>query len=177
MIPPVLSTDRLVLSPPQLSDFPHALRLWSEPAVTRYIGGKPRTETEVWDALLKKSGQWALLGYGYWTVTLHDGTRIGEAGFALNRRLLDPAPADGWPLDPEIGWAFSEQAQGRGLAGEAVAACLAWGDAKGFPRTVCLIDAENAPSLRLAARQGFQSFAHGGLAERPMQILERRRPG
>ena len=60
--PPTLTTDRLILRPPRLDDFAASLRLWSHPDVTRYIGGRAHTETEVWDRLLKKVGNWALLG-------------------------------------------------------------------------------------------------------------------
>ena len=40
----VLETDRLVLRRHRLDDFPHAARMWGDPAVTRHVGGRPFTD-------------------------------------------------------------------------------------------------------------------------------------
>ena len=59
------------------------------------------------------------------------------------------------PLDaPEAGWALHPRCHGRGIGAEALAAVLAWADER-HPRTVCMIDAQNAASMRLATRFGY----------------------
>jgi RimJ/RimL family protein N-acetyltransferase len=58
---PALDTDRLTLRGHGLADFADSLRLWSDPDVTRYIGGRPFTEEEVWSRLLRYAGHWSLL--------------------------------------------------------------------------------------------------------------------
>ena len=104
------------------------------------------------------------------------GEPIGQAGFAQNRRLFDPPSAHPWPEDPESGWAFEPETHGKGIAGEAVGAALAWGDGQGFARTVCLIDALNTPSLALAERCGYAPYDSGGLGGKATVLLERLRP-
>ncbi|KKB08985.1 GNAT family N-acetyltransferase [Devosia chinhatensis] len=150
---PVLDTERLVLRGHQTDDHAACSALWGHPDVTRYIGGRPSTPEEVWSRILRYSGHWQLLGFGYFAVIeKQSGQLIGEAGLADFRRDLDPG------LDvPEAGWVFDPAWQGRGLAQEAMKAVLAWAAAKAMDRSACLIDPENAPSLALAARLGFGS--------------------
>jgi RimJ/RimL family protein N-acetyltransferase len=38
-VPPRIRTERLVLRGHRLDDFPDALAMWSDPDVTRFIGG------------------------------------------------------------------------------------------------------------------------------------------
>jgi RimJ/RimL family protein N-acetyltransferase len=174
MTPPTLTTNRLILRPPTLEHYPASLALWGDPVVARFTGGTPRRPDDVWDRLLKKVGQWTLFGFGAWIVERRsDGRAVGEAGFLRNVRLLDPEPESGWPTDPEVGWAFLPEVHGQGIASEAVAAALAWGDAQGLGRTICLIDADNEASLRLAERQGFTVYDTPGFHGRPSRLLER----
>ncbi len=145
--------------------------MWSDPIVTRYIGGKPSTEQQTWSRLLNYAGHWALLGFGYWAVEdKARGTFIGELGFADFKRDIDPRMRD----VPELGWAFASSAHGRGYATEAVRAALAWGDANlASGRTVCLIHADNLASVRVAEKSGYRSFDRVVLAERPTGFFER----
>lgn len=168
---PVLETERLVLRPHGLEDFADSLTLWSDPDVTRHIGGRTPAEDEVWSRLMRYAGFWTLLGYGYWVVRERDSGRfVGEVGFGDGRRGLGPAFSD----TPEAGWAISPDAQGRGMAQEAVAATLAWADAR-WRRTVCLIHPDNAASLRLAERNGFNAFERTTFKDAPTVLFERRR--
>jgi RimJ/RimL family protein N-acetyltransferase len=154
---PVLDTDRLVMRAHTLADFDECLAMWADPLVTRHIGGRPFTEEEVWTRVLRYAGLWALLGFGYWAVRERaSGRYIGDVGLADFRRDLSP----GFGGAPEVGWALAPWAQGRGFATEAVQAVLAWGDAHIRPaRIVCLIDSENAASIRLAEKCGFHETA------------------
>ncbi|MBI3710526.1 MAG: GNAT family N-acetyltransferase [Proteobacteria bacterium] len=150
---PVLPSERLRLRAPRLDDFPTSYALWSDPVVTRFIGGRPHTKEEVWARLLRYIGHWDAIGYGYWAVeAIASGAYVGEVGFSDYRRDIVPS-VDGIP---EIGWVLAAHAHGRGLASEAARAALAWRDAALPPgETVCIVAPEHAPSLRIAEKLGF----------------------
>ena len=59
-----------------------------------------------------------------------------------------------------------------GYAHEAVSAALAWSDQR-FARTVCIIDPENTPSLKLADRLGYREFSRAVFKDAPIILLER----
>jgi RimJ/RimL family protein N-acetyltransferase len=152
----VIVTERLRLRRQRLEDFPAALELWTDPVVTRYIGGRPSTEEEVWARLLRNVGHWELIGFGYWIVEDRDGGLVGEVGFADHRRDLVPSLVG----LPELGWVLVPRAHGRGYATEAARAALDWADASlGAERTACIIHPENAQSRRVAAKCGYVEVA------------------
>jgi RimJ/RimL family protein N-acetyltransferase len=151
---PVIETERLRLRAHRVEDLAACAAMWAEESVTRFIGGKPLSEDETWLRVLRHAGHWTLLGFGYWVVE-EKTTRqfLGEAGLAEFRREIQP-PIVG---TPEAGWVFAPSAHGRGYAREAMQAVLAWGESRfGGRRSVCLIDPQNAASLRLAERLGFK---------------------
>jgi RimJ/RimL family protein N-acetyltransferase len=168
---PVLETDRLRLRPHRRDDFEACYAMWSDPIVMRFIGGKPSTEQQTWSRILNYAGLWALMGFGYWAVEDKASRAfIGEVGFADFHRDIDPAMRD----VPELGWALVSHAHGRGFATEAVHAVLAWGDMELHPtRTVCLIDPENAASIRVAQKAGYLEFKRSFLNEKPVIFFER----
>ena len=43
-----LKTDRLILAPISLDHWEAYAAAWADPAMTEFIGGKPRTRTESW---------------------------------------------------------------------------------------------------------------------------------
>ncbi len=150
---PTLQTARLRLRAPDLGDLDHALAMWRDPEVVRYLGGKAYTREETWARLLRLIGHWCALGYGYWVAETRPGGRfVGVVGFGDFRRDMAPN-LDGVP---EMGWVLAPGTHGSGLATEAGRAALAWRDTA-LPRgeTVCIIDAENAASMRVAAKLGF----------------------
>ena len=171
---PVLRTARLVLSPPAVADFADSLAMWSDPLVVRYMGGDPYTPQDAWSRLLRYAGLWSLLGFGYWTLRLADGGRfVGEVGFADFHRDMDPPLGEA----PEAGWMLASWAHGQGYAGEATRAAFGWLDeTRRPPRTVCMIDPANAPSLALAAKLGFRRFAQTRYKTREVVLLERAQP-
>ena len=151
-----LETERLVLRPHAREDFAECAALWADPAVTRYIGGKPSTDEESWGRLLRYVGHWDVVGYGYWTVRERtSGAYVGEVGFADYRRELDPSFGGA----PEAGWVLRPGAHGKGFATEAVRAGQAWlARTIGETRTVCMISPDNAPSLRVAEKCGYREW-------------------
>jgi RimJ/RimL family protein N-acetyltransferase len=171
-VDPTLHTDRLVLAPHGLADFDDLSVLWADPQVTRFLGGHPASEEESWARLMRYAGSWALLGYGFWAIRRRsDGQYLGNAGYLDGRR----SGVGSFGGDPEIGWSLAIAAQGQGYAGEAVAAALRWGRGR-FRRAVAMIHADNAASTKVAARAGFNKFAHARYKDEPMGLWEHRFP-
>ena len=154
--PPIIDTERLRLRPHRAEDFADLAVTWSDPLVVRHIGGRPSTGEESWSRLLRYAGLWALLGFGYWVVVERaTGRWAGEVGFADFKREMSPSLGGA----PEAGWVLASWCHGNGFATEAVRAALAWGDVH-LPsrRTVCIIDVENAPSIRVAQKCGYVEY-------------------
>jgi RimJ/RimL family protein N-acetyltransferase len=151
---PTLETPRLRLRAHTAADFPHSCRLWADPEVIRYTVFKPSTPEEVWSRLLRYFGLWSLLGFGYWVVEEKStGAFVGEVGLCNFHRELDPPLGD----TPEIGWTLLPQFHGKGYATEAAQAAIHWATQPPLAATEisCIIHAENAGSLRVAAKCGF----------------------
>lgn len=167
---PVLETERLRLRGHALGDFDACAAMWGDPEVTRFIGGKPSTREESWARFLRYAGHWALLGYGFWAIEEKAGGRfLGEGGFADFKREISPA------IDaPEQGWVLAPWAHGRGLASEAVAAMLIWGEVH-FKRRdfVCIISPENAASIRVAEKAGYREIARTTYKDAPTIMYRR----
>jgi RimJ/RimL family protein N-acetyltransferase len=166
-----IDTERLTLRRHERVDFRESAALWGDPEVTRYIGGKPLTEEEVWSRLLRHIGHWSLLGFGCWVVREKaSGRFVGEVGFADLKRALDPA-FDG---APEAGWVLASWSHGRGYATESVRAVIDWGLRHLGPvRTVCLIDDENVRSIRVAEKCGYREYARTTYKGNPVILFER----
>lgn len=168
---PVLETERLRMRGPTLGDAASSEALWTDPAVTRFIGGLASTSEECWLRLVRSIGHWAALGFGTWAVEEKStGRFVGEVGLFDFHRLIDP------PLPaPEVGWVLAPWAHGRGFATEAVNAALAWSDAElGAPEVACIIDPDNLASIRVAEKCGFRLVRETIYRDRP--ILQFARP-
>jgi RimJ/RimL family protein N-acetyltransferase len=167
---PRIETPRLLLRPHRAADFEAMAAMWSDPEVTRFIGGRPSTSEETWSRLLRYAGLWPTLGFGYWVIEDRaTGHYVGELGFADFRRVIDPPLGD----SPEAGWALAPHAHGRGYAAEALAAALAWADRTLARPTVSIISPENIPSLRLAERVGYRETARTTYKGEPTVVMRR----
>jgi RimJ/RimL family protein N-acetyltransferase len=168
---PVIETERLILRGHRLGDFDALAAIWGNPDVARFIGGKPSTPEESWARLLRYSGHWELLGFGFWAVELKENARfVGDVGFANWRRDITPS-LDGLP---EGGWVFSPEVSGRGVATEAVRAALGWIDQDlAVKATARIVSTENAASLRVAERTGYREFARSEF--RGSEVIQFRR--
>jgi len=167
----VLETERLTLRGHAVADYDECAALWSDPVVTRHIGGRPSSREDVWARLLRYAGHWALLGFGYWVVREKaTGRFVGEVGFADFERDISP-PFDG---APEAGWVLSPWAHGKGFATEAVRGALAWGAVRfRGARTVCIINPENLASIRVAEKCGYVEFHRTTYHDAPAILFER----
>lgn len=170
---PELITDRLILRAHRRTDFDASAALWADPAVVRYISGRPSTPEESWQRLLRYAGLWPLLGFGYWVIAdKASGAFLGEAGLADFRRVMTPS-LNGMP---EAGWVLTPAAQGQGFAREAVLAILAWADRHlAAAQTACIIDPTHAASHRLAHAVGY--VAQGECAYRDGFVSVYKRQG
>ena len=169
-IPPI-ETDRLTFRGHRLDDFAESAAMWSDPDVTRWIGGRPCSEEETWARLLRYAGHWSLMGFGYWAVREKaSGRFVGEVGFADFRREIRPSIAG----LPELGWVLAPWSHGRGFATEAALAALDWGETHfGATRTVCLIRPENIASLRVAEKCGYDEADRTTYKDQPTILFHR----
>jgi RimJ/RimL family protein N-acetyltransferase len=155
---PVIETERLRLRGHRPEDFADCAVMWANPAVTRYIGGKPLSEEDAWARTLRCVGHWAWLGFGYWVVEEKATESFaGEMGFSDWKREIEPSLKG----VPELGWVFATHVHGKGYATEAVRAAIAWGEANtrstqpALGKMVCIIHPEHARSIRVAEKCGF----------------------
>lgn len=171
-VAPVIETQRAILRAHRMGDFDAYATMWADPAVTRFIGGKPRTREESWMRFLRHAGLWSLLGYGFWAIEEKaTGRFVGEAGFHDLKRDMEPS-IEGIP---EAGWALAPAVHGAGLATEIVSRVHVWGDETfGRAKTVCIIDPENTASQNVARKCGYSEVTRTLYHDAPTILLERR---
>ncbi len=141
---PVLTTERLSLRALRIEDFPAVAEIATGPRA-KGIGG-PMSRDDAWYEFAQMNMTWLLRGHGYWAVTeTASGDLLGFTGIGFE-------PGD---REPELGYAFSEVAEGKGFATEAVARARDWGFADaGFTTLVSYIFTDNARSIAVADRLG-----------------------
>jgi len=155
-VAPTLVTERLVLRHVRPSDIQYFAETHADPESMRFVGGAVSRE-DAWRRAMTGAGFWGVLGIGLWAVELQATLEtIGHVGFFDFQRDIQPSIAG----EPEMGWIFSPKSQGMGYASEAGRAALEWLDSAIGPLSVpAIIDLENAPSMRLAERLGFERQA------------------
>ena len=153
---PILTTERLTLRRHRITDYEDCCLLTSDPEAVRTIYRQPMSREDTWNRLLRFAGHWSLLGYGLLVVEERPAGRVvGEVGLADFHRGL----GEDFDPFPEFAWMMASEVHGRGYATEAARAVLDWMETSFAPkRTVCMIDPDNIPSLRVAEKLGFQVF-------------------
>jgi RimJ/RimL family protein N-acetyltransferase len=167
----VVTTERLILRPPTLADFDEIATVYSDAGVVRHLGGRPFTREEAWARLMRHVGHWQLFGFGFWVLRhRQDGRYVGDVGLAYFRRDIKPAYED----SPEAGWVLAPWAQHQGFATEAAHAAHDWLDDRFRPhRTVCIIEPENAGSIRVAEKCGYKEFARSTYKNTSIILFDR----
>lgn len=140
LLPQTITTARLRLRLPQLGDLEAYVAYYTGPRTGGVGGPKPRAQ--VVDRFLAMAGQWALRGFGRYTIT-HNSIGIGHAG-VMQADENDPL---------ELTWTLWDgQCEGRGFATEAAKAVLAAWDG---PDLVVKVHRDNHASIRVADKLGF----------------------
>jgi RimJ/RimL family protein N-acetyltransferase len=141
----MIRTARLLLRPFERADLAAYAALLQDERMMAGWGGPydlAMTELVLGDVLDHRAQH----GFAPFAV-VHEGALIGNVGL----QLLEDGP------DVELLYRLSSHVWGRGLATEAAAASLDYGFLDlGLQEIVAVIAEDNEPSLRLAARLGFE---------------------
>ncbi|WP_420470410.1 GNAT family N-acetyltransferase [Brevundimonas sp. FT23042] len=145
----MLHTERLILRPIALEDFPRWVEMMADPEASRFIGGVQPAAT-AWRGFMTMAGAWSLTGIAMFSVIER------ETGLWLGR--IGPWRPEGWPGN-EVGWGLHPDAQGKGYGVEAATATLDYAfDVLGWADVIHCIDPDNTPSQRLAERVGSRNL-------------------
>jgi RimJ/RimL family protein N-acetyltransferase len=166
---PLLETARLRLRTLRPSDVDFLVGLWTDPEVTRYMGG-PRDRTELERSLAEDALAPEARRFDLWPVEERaSGRLVGHCG------LLDKE-AGGRP-EIELSYVIAASDRGRGYASEIAAGLrdLAFRPL-GLGRLVALIHPQNIASERVAQRVGLRlerEIVRPGGHRRKLYALER----
>ena len=172
-VAPTLVTERLVLRHIRPSDVCYFAETAADETVMRHLGGAIGHE-DAWRRAMTGAGFWGVLGIGLWAVERRsDSETIGHFGFFDFQREMQPSIAG----EPEMGWILSAKAQGSGYASEAGKAALEWFDSTIGPLSIpSIIDLDNAPSMRLAEKLGFERQPDATYRGEPIGFFRRPAP-
>ncbi|WP_162958353.1 GNAT family N-acetyltransferase [Nocardia yunnanensis] len=148
----MLQTERLTLTPVNSRDHDALARLWRTPEVREFLfDGETLGDADVTRIIANSEKDFAAADFGFWTVREREtGILVGTAGL---RRL------DGGP-ELEVVYSLDPEHWGRGFAGEAAAAVVAYAFEKlGAARVLAEVDAGNAASIAVIERLGMRPFA------------------
>lgn len=154
---PVVRTERLELWRPQPDDLASLVELIAAEETRRFLGPSQPDAKSQFDRLLRQAGSWSFYGYGGFQLR-RPGERaiVGSCGVFHSWRGF----AKGMDDVPEAGWIIRSDHWGKGCAGEAMRAILAWFDsAQGGRRIAAMIQDGNTASQRVAAALGFAEYA------------------
>jgi RimJ/RimL family protein N-acetyltransferase len=171
---PRIETARLILRAFRADDLGPLAAMWAEPEVVRFVGGQVLGREDTWRRSLAACGQWPFVGWGYLVAELKSsGKAVGQVGFGDFKREMEPS-LEG---EPELGYVFSPEVHGQGIAFEACKAVLDWADANlGATSYPAIISSENTASIRLAEKLGFVREPDGTYRGEPIGIFRRARP-
>ncbi|MFE3190200.1 GNAT family N-acetyltransferase [Nocardia sp. NPDC059240] len=148
----MLRTARLTLTPLRAGDHDELLTLWQRPEVREFLfDGETLSAEQVTEIITGSEKDFATDKFGFWAIreTGIDRPLLGTAGL----RRLDDGP------DLEVVYSLDPGFQGRGLAGEAAAAVVAYGfEVLGLDRVLAEIDEGNAASIAVIERLGLRPF-------------------
>ena len=144
-----VDTERLRLRPFTDEDLDALYAMWSDPEVGPWIGGTHEHRGKSAEVLAEHVRHQQAHGYGFWaTEDRESGELVGEAGLML---------FEGHGPEIEIGWCFTRESWGRGLAREAAAKWLEIGFGElELDRIMAVILPSNDRSIRVAKAVGMR---------------------
>jgi RimJ/RimL family protein N-acetyltransferase len=146
----VLTSARLRYEPFTDAHFDGLHAMHRDPAVMRYVGGRPETPDETRAMIARVRTRWAEWGYGWWAFLARDsGELVGAGGIQhLGKTLAGPH---------EIGWRLRRQDWGRGLASEAARTMTDYAFTElAAPRLCAIRHPANLASQRVMDRLGMR---------------------
>ena len=145
----ILKTERLILTEFTIKDTPFFFELVNDPDWIRFIGDRnvkelKDAENYLTDIIIPSYKNW---GFGFYKVSLKDGTSIGTAGL-IDREVLDHV---------DIGYAFLPKGRGKGYAIESSKAILshALKNLK-LEIIVAIVNMDNTKSKKLLQKLGMR---------------------
>lgn len=149
MTGPVLETERLILRPLAMEDFPRWAEMMADAEAAKFLGGT-QPAAVAWRGFMTMAGAWSLTGVSMFSVIGRD------SGLWLGR--IGPWNPPGWP-GTEVGWGLHPDAQGKGYGVEAAIATIDYAfDVLGWTEVIHTIAPDNTPSRRLAERIGSRNL-------------------
>ncbi|MDN3920622.1 GNAT family N-acetyltransferase [Roseateles violae] len=145
-----LTTARLRLEPFADAHLEGLNAMNSDPAVMRYLTGRPETLDETRAAIARVQARWAEWGYSWWSFIEQDSGHLVGAGCIqhLGREKANPL---------EIGWRLRQDRWGRGYASEAAQRMAAFAfDELRAPLLRAVCDPQNQASARVMQRLGMR---------------------
>lgn len=155
----LIETPRLRLRALREDDAEALARIFSDPDVVRYSGGRSPSLQEVVEGIRSHiSAYYRERGFGLLAAELREtGEVVGRVGF-LTTDLDESA-------DAELHYHLSPAAWGNGLATEATRALLGWASREcGLGRIVAAIHPDNTASLRVAEKCGLRFWKTSALS-------------
>ncbi len=161
---PTLTTERLILLPPDPSHLDAYLATYGDAEVMAHLTA-PMDAVKVWHMMATQIGHWALRGFGGWSVQVREsGAVIGRLG------LIRPEGN----AEVEIGWVLGRESWGKGYATEGARAALAFGfDTVRAERVIARIAPANAGSAGVAAKLGMRLDAALTTPEQHIYVIDR----
>ena len=145
----VTETDRLILRRIAAGDAPQIHALLTDPDFLAQIGDRGvKTLADARVAIADRFIPAYAAGIGMFAVIERSSAAwLGMAGL-VDRDGLDHI---------DVGYAFLPSARGKGYAREAVRAVLDLAEARGIAPVVAIVNAENAPSIRILEAAGLHA--------------------
>jgi len=151
----VLNTQRLNMTPIQVSDAEQLHVLWTDPEVRRYLWDDKVVSTQTVDEIIaSSSNSFEQLGYGFFALRMLEDPIEGHGlmGFC-GHRLFDSE--SGSSDQVELLYGILPQYWGQGLGTEAARAALDYGfQTCEFNRVIAATDTPNQRSVRVLQRLG-----------------------
>lgn len=159
---PNLTTDRLLLRPPTLTDLDAYAPMFADAEVMRFIGdGSLRTPERVALSIERSRVLFERSGVGIFLVTEREtGAILGDCFVVpVMRSGADPKDPDDRGPEMELGYRLRRSAWGQGYASEAASAVLEWAldpECAGLDRVIAVTHPANEASRRVLLKIGME---------------------